>query len=226
MKALIAGTEAFAAQADPGYCDQYQKTEGPKLTITWEANAKPQAVGWLGSTSCTKVSLIAKQITIKRVGFGKIPNQLLVVPRNRSLQPKILDISANQKKVHFSTKKIASNEIWLWGNTLKSPCEKEGCPSVPLPYEVGVSSFSNTLRGVFLQKLSSKKDLLPLRFYPTGQFGVSYFTFQNIPIPIKGFQAHGKEKDLFSPQTESWGKSSEIIIKIQYKKNLGICPLY
>ena len=222
-KTLVLIPSAFAAQAEPGYCDQYKKTEGLKLTITWATETQPQAVGWIGSTSCTKVPAKAKSITINRAGFGKIPNQLLIVPRDKSLQPKVLNISKNQGKIHFATEKISPDEIWLWGNTLTSPCEKDLCSSVSLPYTVGISSVSGTVKGVFLQKLSSK-GLLPLRLSPAGNIPVPEFVhFKN--VSIDGFQVIDKSQNLFEPKKTSWGQSAEIKIKPEYEKNLGICPV-
>ena len=222
-KTLTLIPAVFAAQAEPGYCDQYKKIKGPKLILTWQAGAQPQAVGWMGSTSCTKVSAKAESIAINRTGFGKIPNQLLIVPRDKSLQPKVLTISKNQDKIHFTTKKIPLDEIWLWGNTLSSPCEKDNCPLVPLPYVMGISSVSGTVKGVFLQKLSSK-DLLPLRISPAGAIPTPEFVyFKN--VSIDGFQVIDKSQNLFAPKKTSWGQSAEIKITPEYKKNLAICPV-
>ena len=213
----ILTTEVFAAQAEPGYCDKYKKMEGPQLTVTWDSKDKPQAVGWIGSVQCIKVPAQADSIKIDRVGWGKVPDQLLVVPKDSNLQPKILDIAKNQKKIHFSTQKINADEIWLWGNTLKSPCERDGCPSVPMPYKVGIKSPSYTLTSVFLQKLQLSGQNSPtLEFYSDG------IDTSNIDsVSIEGFQSINKTS--LTPNDSSFGKSAEV--KITHTKG-GQCPSF
>ena len=78
------------------------------------------------------------------------------------------------------------------------------------------------LQGVFLHKLPKNPSF---SFSQSFQFSViGPFPVQN--ISIEGFQVKDKKKNIFSPQTESWGKSSEFTIKFnQVEKNLGMCPV-
>lgn len=117
--APVQGWEALCKKAS-------EKVEGSKLTVKWSAEFQPQAIGWVGSLQCTKVSSGISSITIDRVGRGEIPNQLLIVPKDTSLKPQVLDISTNQRELDFSTQKIDADGVWIWGNTLKSYC-KDGC---------------------------------------------------------------------------------------------------
>ena len=163
---FLKSTSIFAAPPPLGMCDNYKKIKGPKLTVTWDIPMIPQAVGWQGATTFTKISPKARSIKIKRVGYQNIPSQLIVVPRDTSLQPKILEVSEGQIEIHFSTEKIKPNEIWLWGGLSKSPCL--GTCGAPWPHNLHFRSINGShfasFSGMFLkkwQKTTSSQYLLP-----------------------------------------------------------------
>ena len=181
---FLKSTSIFAAPPPLGMCDNYKKIKGPKLTVTWDILMVPQAVGWQGATTFTKVSPKARSIKIKRVGYQNIPSQLIVVPRDTSFQPKILEVSSNQMEVHFSTEKIKPNEIWFWGGLSKSPCP--GTCGGPWPYGLDLrfvnGSHFASLTGMFLKKLqktSSPQYLLSTSHHGLGKIRrISIESFQ------------------------------------------------
>ena len=218
--ACIVSVTAFAAAPEQGWEElckgASKKMEGPKLTIKWSDKSQPQAIGWIGSTQCTKISSKITSITIERIGIGELPNRLLVVPQNTSLQPKILDISKSQKELNFSTEKIGADEIWLWGNTLKSPC-KDGCRNEQAN-EINVSyhqsgRFISKSSGVFLLKLNKSLHQHPLSF-----FGSETSLHR---ISINGFQQ--MTTNILKPKEKTWGASYEAKVKFSNDK---FCPVY
>ena len=211
---------AFAAPPIQGWKElckgASQKMEGPKLTVKWSGNAQPLAIGWIGSMKYTKVSSKVSFITIDRVGLGKVPSQLLIVPKDNGFQPKVLDISENQKELNFSTRKISADEVWLWGNTLKSHC-RNGCENEQA-HEINVSyhqsgRFISKGRGVFLLKLRKSLHQQPLLFFgsETSLHHISIDGFQQVITNV-----------LKSKET-AWGTSHEAKVKFSNDKP---CPVY
>ena len=184
---FLKSTSIFAAPPFLGMCDNYKKIKGPKLTVTWDILMAPQAVGWQGATTFTKVSPKARSIKIKRVGYQNIPSQLIVVPRDTSFQPKILEVSSNQMEVHFSTEKIKPNEIWFWGSLSKSPCP--GTCGGPWPYTLDLRFMNgrhlDSLTGMFLQKLQKTSSSQYLLFTSSAVGKIRR-------ISIEGFQKPDK----------------------------------
>ena len=218
--ACIVSVTAFATAPEQGWEElckgASKKMEGPKLTVKWSAKSQPQAIGWIGSTQCTKVSSKITSITIERVGIGELPNRLLIVPKDNSLQPKVLDILENQKELNFSTQKISADEVWLWGNTLKSHC-RDGCRNeqaneIMVTYHQS-RRFISEGRGVFLLKLSKSLHQHPLLFFG-GDTSLHH-------ISIDGFQQ--VITNVLKSKEEAWGASYEAKVKFSKYKS---CPVY
>ena len=212
----VISTPVFAAAPTQGWgelCKKAsKKVEGPKLTVKWSAKFQPQAIGWVGSLQCTQISSSVNSVIIDRVGRGKIPSQLLVVPKNTSLQPQVLDISTSQKELNFSTQKINASDMWVWGNTLKSHC-RDGCGNeqaneINISYHQG-GKFIFKGNGVFLVKLKKSLHHQPLLF-----FGSDTSLRQ---ISIEGFQ-HLSTANVLKPTEEVWGSSREVKVKFSNDK--------
>ena len=220
----VISTPVFAAPPAQGWgelcrkaSEKSEKVEGPKLTVKWSAEFQPQAIGWVGSLQCTQVSSSVSSVTIDRMGRGEIPSRLLIVPKDTSLQPQVLDISASQKELNFSTQKINAGETWVWGNTLKSHC-RDGCRNeqaneINISYHQG-GKFIFEGRGVFLFNLKRSLHHQPLLF-----FGSDTSLRQ---ISIEGFQ-HLNTTNVLKPTEKVWGSSREAKVKFSRDKP---CPLY
>lgn len=100
-----------------------EKETGPDLKILLPANHGIQLLGWKGG-ELLEVKKNQKELTIKRVAWGKIPNEMILIPQADNLKPDVVRIDPQNLKYKFepSWQKISKEEVVFWGKTPRGVC--------------------------------------------------------------------------------------------------------
>ncbi|MCR9204169.1 MAG: hypothetical protein NXH75_06305 [Halobacteriovoraceae bacterium] len=99
------------------------KQKGVDLKIVLKAGHGIKFLGWNGSP-LKEVKEKQKEIILTRQGWGKLPNEILVIPKDNSQKPDIVNVNPQNKEHKFepSWQGIQKDEIIYWGQTPQGVC--------------------------------------------------------------------------------------------------------
>lgn len=230
---------ANAVPPAPGMGPKY--VDGDPVTLRWEKpTQKPTLLIWMQEDSTHKFFQVKKSETssqIPRKGRKKLPTELLVIPKNASLRPKIITIPENQNNATFHTKPISRNEIWFWGRTPNSPCPHPmGTNLLEINTRILNDSAKQTsFKGGFLWKITRRNESPPrtrtVHFSSEviGHEGIKTISSQGLlqaeTTQSKACREHDEKPCpfLFKLKSQIWGK--HLRIRITPRTDLS-CPDY
>lgn len=99
------------------------KQKGIDLKVLLKPGHGVKFLGWNGS-SLMEIKEDQKEVTLIRQGWGTLPNEILVIPRNNSHKPDIVRVNTQNKehKLEPSWQGISKDEIIYWGETPQGVC--------------------------------------------------------------------------------------------------------
>lgn len=97
--------------------------KGEPLTIKLGKGHGVKAIGWKGQ-SLFSISDNIKTFELKREALGKLPENLILFPRDPKNRPRVIVIKKDQKifKDIPRWERVKSNEVFLWGVTPLDVC--------------------------------------------------------------------------------------------------------
>ncbi|MBN2097758.1 MAG: hypothetical protein JW714_04690 [Candidatus Omnitrophica bacterium] len=211
--------------------------EGRPLTVTWDKEEhRPKVIVWVQDFTIPSpyyVTSEQKTITIPRTVRNELPAKILVVPENNLLKPKIIEVKPTETEVIFKTDLIPPNEIWFWGLTPPNPCLPGWAMNISARLIHNTKVYADFC-GAFLWHITlSKEDNYEIAFYLT-----FYPKDALADITIKDFGEandiskafchihHGGEcKFTFETNKNVWGKSHQIIFKLNPFFDKSKCPI-
>lgn len=237
---LLPAQSVFSSCPPPGWVPEF-KCHGTPLKITWEAGMKPIFISWFQPPAIIEPASIppdSTELLYPRQGVNVLPDQIIIVPEDPRLTPKLITVATDAVSLHFITAEVPPDEIWFWGITPNDPYSPPP-ECLPRCYDVQVRQLNDIshnaqLRGSFLWRMKappSSEKRIPF-YFSDGSNVVEAIQCEGFLEPRMPVQAMadvhvgGKCRFVFETVADGLGKSFQIRFTLKKGIDRAAGPLY
>lgn len=211
----------------------FKQIQGKPLEIRLKNGHGVLGLGWKGE-KLIRIDDGRKFFTLERKGWNKLPNQLLIIPHNQKLLPKIVEVKEEQSvlTIDSSWREIPSDTLIIWGQTPKSLCDLHtAVKGMAASLEVMIFPKVVNLKGSGFFSLIIKKQGAPLFLSLSNNHGIYEESYSRDWIQATVEQQKrcenyigGKCEKVFQVPDNSFGRHQELHLPKLNKKSTP-CPI-